>query len=160
MAESWGRENFDIVAADKGASHSEIESWMSNEAAETMFRASGLDLAALRKQALSRDFKPVTLKSKLSITLERTEKQVVSRNVVGKISGSGERYLIYSAHWDHFGRDDKRAGDQIFHGALDNATGVAGMLEIAKAFKALKTPLKATILFISTTAEERVTARG
>ncbi len=154
-----GRETFDTVTADKNAGRVAIESWISNEAAHRLFQLSNLDLDALTKAAASRDFRPIPLRSKLSMTLERTERTLVSHNVVGKISGSdpsaAARYLIYTAHWDHLGRDDSRTGDPIFHGALDNASGMAGMLEIAEAWKALETPPKETVVFIATTCEER-----
>ena len=159
VVDSWGRENFATVAADKNAGRAAIESWISEDAARKIFKESGLDLDALTKAASLRDFKPVPLRQKLSVTLERTERLVQSNNVVGKLSGTeaGEsaRYLVYSAHWDHFGRDDTREGDKVFHGALDNASGTSGMLEIAQAFKALGKPTKATVVFIATTAEER-----
>ena len=151
--DSWGRENFATVAADKNAGRAAIESWISEDAARKIFKDSGLDLDALTKAAALRDFKPVPLRQKLSITLERTERQVESHNVVGKLSGTdtgdAARYLVYSAHWDHFGRDDKREGDKVFHGALDNASGTSGMLEIAEAFKALGKPTKTTVVFVA-----------
>ncbi|HSI05899.1 MAG TPA: M28 family metallopeptidase, partial [Myxococcota bacterium] len=159
VVDSWGRENFATVAADKNAGRAAIESWITEDAARRLFKDSGLDLEALTKAAALRDFKPVPLRQKLSMTLERTERQVQSHNVIGKISGSeaadAARYLVYSAHWDHFGRDDKREGDKVFHGALDNASGTSGMLEIAEAFKALNKPAKATVVFVATTGEER-----
>lgn len=159
VVDSWGRENFDTVSADKNAGRPAVESWISDEAARKLFKASGLDLDAQMKAALSRDFRPVPLKSKLSVTLERAERQVLSRNVVGKISGTdtgdAARYLVLSAHWDHFGKDDAREGDKVFHGAIDNAIGTAGLLEVAEGFKALKKPLASTLVFVATTAEER-----
>ncbi len=159
VVDSWGRENFTTRSADKNAGRAAIESWISDEAARKIFKDSGLDLDALTKAAALRDFKPVPLLPKLSMTLDRAERQVESRNVVGKISGTdkgaAERFLVFSAHWDHFGKDDGREGDKVFHGALDNASGTAGMLEIAGAFKALKKPLKSTVVFVATTAEER-----
>ncbi len=159
VVDSWGRENFATVAADKNMGRPAVESWLSDEAARKIFKDSGLDLDALTKAAALRDFKPVPLRQKLSMTLERTERSVSSHNVVGKVSGTdagdAARYLVYSAHWDHFGRDDKREGDKVFHGALDNASGTSGMLEIAEAFKAMKTPARATVVFVATTGEER-----
>src|SRR5205807_4003272 len=86
-----------------------------------------------------------------------TLREVASRNGVAKIDGTDpklrDEYVIYSAHWDHLGRDPKREGDQIYHGAADNASGCAALLELARAFAAVKP--KRTVLFLATTAEEK-----
>ena len=125
-----------------------------SKAAE-IFAADGQDLEALRKSALSRDFKPVPLKASVAAHAHSTVREVNSANVVAKITGSDPRmrdeYVIYTGHWDHLGH----VGDDIFHGASDNASGTAGVLELARAFTELATPPKRTVLFIWTTAEER-----
>ncbi len=128
---------------------------LNNDKATELFAASGLDLAALRTSALSRDFKPVPLKASIKITAKNQVREIESNNVVAKIEGSDpelrNEYVIYSGHWDHLGHQ----GDNIFHGASDNASGVAGVLELAHAFTALPAPTKRTIIFLFTTAEER-----
>lgn len=156
---SWGRENFDIVRADKNANRVGIESWITSERAKQLFTASGQDFDRLKKAATRKDFKPVTLEAKANLTLKNTLRTIDSRNVIAKIEGSDARlkneYVIYTAHWDHLGRDTTMQGDGIFNGALDNASGTAGLLEIAEAFTKMTPKPKRTILFLAVTAEEK-----
>ena len=123
--------------------------------ATELFTASGLDLATLRQSALSRDFKPVPLNASISGQVHNQIREIDSANVVAKITGSDStlrnEYVIYSGHWDHLGHQ----GDNIFHGASDNASGTAGVLELAHAFKELPSHPKRTVIFLWTTAEER-----
>ena len=108
---------------------------------------------------MSRDFQPVPLKTRASFHVQNRLREIESRNVIAKLEGSDpqlkDEYVIYTAHWDHLGRDEKRQGDQIFNGALDNASGTAGLLEIAEAFTKLAVPPKRSILFLAVTAEEQ-----
>ncbi len=156
---SWGRENFDIVRADKNAGRVGIEAWITSERARQLFTASGQDFDTLKKAATRRDFKPVTLDARANFDLKNTLRTIDSRNVIAKIEGSDARlkneYVIYTAHWDHLGRDPKINGDGIFNGALDNASGTAGLLEIAEAFTKMLPKPKRTILFLAVTAEEK-----
>jgi Zn-dependent M28 family amino/carboxypeptidase len=120
----------------------------------------GLDLAALKKQALQKTFSPVTLSgASASFRIENTLRRIDSHNVIGKLEGSDpahkDEYVIYTAHWDHLGKDPSLKGDQIFNGAADNASGSAGLLEIARAYSKLPTAPKRSILFLSVTAEEQ-----
>ncbi|MFY9618225.1 MAG: M28 family metallopeptidase [Pyrinomonadaceae bacterium] len=154
---SWSRENFDIVRPDKNMNRVAVEGWITTDRAKELFTATGQDFDALKKAAVSKDFKPVELKAKANITVQNTLREIQSNNVVGKIEGAEKKdeYVVYSAHWDHLGRDPKLQGDQIFNGALDNASGIASMLEIAEAFTKLNTPPKRSILFLAVTAEEK-----
>ena len=154
---SWSRENFDIVRPDKNMGRVAVESWITTDRAKELFTAAGQDFDALKKAAVSKDFKPVELKAKANITVQNTLREIQSNNVIGKIEGSEKKdeYVVYSAHWDHLGLDPKLQGDQIFNGALDNASGIASMLEIAEAFTKLGTPPKRSILFLAVTAEEK-----
>ncbi len=115
--------------------------------------AAGQDLAELRKAALSRDFRHVTLNASIAIHARNEVREIDSANVAAKIPGSDpklrDEYIVYSGHWDHLGRQD----DNIFHGASDNASGTAGVLELARAFTQLHP--KRTVLFLWTTAEEK-----
>jgi Zn-dependent M28 family amino/carboxypeptidase len=90
--------------------------------------------------------------------VKNTIRRVQSRNVLAKLEGSDptlkDEYVVYSAHWDHFGKNTSLKGDQILNGALDNASGVAQMLEVAKAFTKLPTPPKRSVLFLAVTGEE------
>jgi Zn-dependent M28 family amino/carboxypeptidase len=156
---SWSRENFDIQTPDKNMGRAAVESWITTDRAKELFTASGQDFDALKKAALSKDFKPVVLNAKANMTVKNTLREINSNNVIGKLEGSDpalkNEYVIYTAHWDHLGRDPKLTGDQIFNGALDNASGTAALLEIAEAFTKLATPPKRSILFLSVTAEEK-----
>ena len=140
-------------------SRAAVESWITTERAKELFAASGQDFGALKKAALSKDFKPVALNAKANITVKNTLREINSNNVIAKLEGSDptlkNEYVIYTAHWDHLGRDPNLTGDQIYNGALDNASGTAAMLEIAEAFTKLSTPPKRSILFLSVTAEEK-----
>jgi Zn-dependent M28 family amino/carboxypeptidase len=128
---------------------------LNNDKATDLFAASGEDLAALRASALSPDFKPVPLKASIAVHAKNEVREIESNNVVAKIEGSDpelrNEYVIYSGHWDHLGTQ----GENIFHGASDNASGVAGVLELAHAFASLPARPKRTVIFLFTTAEER-----
>ena len=156
---SWSRENFDIQTPDKNMGRAAVESWITTDRAKELFTASGQDFDALKKSALSKDFKPVVLNAKANMTVKNTLREINSNNVIGKLEGSDpalkNEYVIYTAHWDHLGRDPKLKDDQIFNGALDNASGTAALLEIAEAFTKLATPPKRSILFLAVTAEEK-----
>lgn len=154
----FGLEEFDIRAADRKMSELGAGAEISPDLAQRLFAASGLDLAALRQAARRKDFRPVPLNAQASFRIRQTLREIHSTNVVARIEGSDPQlkneWVIYTAHWDHFGRDPTLAGDQVFNGALDNASGVAAMLEVAKAFARLKTAPKRSVLFIATTGEE------
>jgi Zn-dependent M28 family amino/carboxypeptidase len=156
---SWSRENFDIQTPDKNMGRAAVESWITTDRAKELLTAAGQDFDALKKAALSKDFKPVALNAKANMSVKNTIREINSNNVIGKLEGSDaalkNEYVIYTAHWDHLGRDPKLTGDQIYNGALDNASGVATMLEIAEAFTKLATPPKRSILFLAVTAEEK-----
>jgi Zn-dependent M28 family amino/carboxypeptidase len=156
---SWGRENFDIRRTEEDTGRVAIEAWIGLEPAKQLFAASGQDFDALKKAALSRSFRPVPLNAKARLSVRNTMREVKSRNVVARLEGSDperkKELVVYTAHWDHLGRDETLAGDKIFNGAADNASGVAAVLEVAKAFSRLKARPKRSILFLALTAEEQ-----
>ncbi len=156
---SWGQENFDITRPDKNMGRVGVESWMTLDRAKELFASAGQDFDALKKAAVSKDFKPVALNAKANFTVKNTLREVQSQNVVAKLEGSDpklkDEYVVYTAHWDHLGRNDKLQGDQIYNGALDNASGTAQLLELAEAFTKLPTPPKRSVLFLAVTAEEK-----
>jgi Zn-dependent M28 family amino/carboxypeptidase len=158
VVSGWGGENFDIEAPDRNMGRVAVESWVTLERARELFAASGLDFDSLKGAAATRDFRPVALDAKVSFRLSVKSRAVRSRNVVARLEGSDPRlsneYVVYSAHWDAFGRDGGLKGDQIRNGALDNGSGVAEMLEIARAFTRMDRPPKRSILFLAVTAEE------
>ena len=156
---SWSRENFDIQTPDKNMTRPAVEAWITTERAKELLAASGQDFDALKKAAVSKDFKPVVLNAKANLTVKNTLREINSNNVVAKLEGSDpvlkNEYVVYTAHWDHLGRDPKLQGDQIYNGAIDNASGIATLLEIAEAFTKLPTPPKRSILFLAVTGEEK-----
>ena len=156
---SWSRENFDIQTPNKNMDRAAVEGWITTERAKELMTASGQDFDALKKAAVTKDFKPVTLNAKANIEVKNTLREIDSSNVVAKLEGSDaalkNEYVVYSAHWDHLGRDPKLPGDQIFNGALDNASGTGEMLEIAEAFTKMTPAPKRSIIFLSVTAEEK-----
>ncbi|MBL0940611.1 MAG: M28 family peptidase [Gemmatimonadaceae bacterium] len=156
---SLARENLDIKSPDGNASRTGFEAWLTQPKAEELLTASGQDFAKLKAAALRKDFKPVALGARARVRLASDLSTVQSRNVVATLPGSDStlrnEYVIYSAHWDHMGRDTTLKGDQIFNGALDNASGTAQMLSIAKGFAALPTKPKRSIMFVALTAEEK-----
>jgi Zn-dependent M28 family amino/carboxypeptidase len=155
---SSGRENFDLQAADGNSNRVAIEGWVPLDVAKRMCGECATNFDDLKKAALSKSFRPVTLKNfKASFTVQNTLREVASQNVIAKVEGTDpklkDEYVIYTAHWDHLGRDPKLTGDQIYNGAVDNASGVSTLLELARGFA--KNPPKRTVLFLAVTAEER-----
>ena len=161
VVSSWTRENFEIRQPDRNAGHLALSGWLTLDAARKLFAAGGQDFEALKKKAVTREFQPVPLGAKSSFAVENSLRNVESRNVVALLPGSDPKlrneYVIYNAHWDHLGRDERLKGDQIFNGAADNAAGVAVLLELAQAMKALPPPRqpKRSVLFLAVTAEEK-----
>jgi Zn-dependent M28 family amino/carboxypeptidase len=148
---------FDIVRANPKATHPSFESWIQRDLAVKLFADSGLDFEALKKAAQSRDFKPVTLKASLSANAQVDVATIVSHNIAGRIVGSKypDETVAYSAHWDHLGVGEPDAkGDRIYNGAVDNADGIAVLLEMARAFAKGPKPQR-SVLFLAVTAEER-----
>ena len=152
-------EKFDIAAADKNAGRSSIEGWITVDAARKLFAMGGQDFDALKKRAVSRDFQPVPLDVTASMGIRNTVRTIESKNIVGKLEGGDaalkSEYVIYTAHWDHLGVGLPVNGDTIYNGARDNASGVAAVLEIARAFTEVKPRPKRSILFVLVTAEEQ-----
>ena len=149
---------FDVVRDNPGAVHAPMEGWIQRGFAVELFRQAGLDFEALKKQAQTRDFKPVDLKAKFNAEYDVDAKVITSQNVIGLIEGSKrpDEYVIYSAHWDHLGvgRPDAQ-GDTIYNGAVDNATGTAALVEMGRAFANAKKKPERSLVFLAVTAEEK-----
>ncbi|HZT61271.1 MAG TPA: M28 family metallopeptidase [Pyrinomonadaceae bacterium] len=156
---SWGRENFDTQNANRNADRAKAEAWITLDKAKELFSAAGQDFDALKKAAVSKDFKPVALGAKATFHINNTLRPIESQNVVAKLEGSDpkltDEYVVFTAHWDHLGMDPNLPGDKIYNGAIDNASGVATLLEWAEAFTKLQTPPKRSVLFLAVTAEEK-----
>ncbi|MEO5622100.1 MAG: M28 family metallopeptidase [Dokdonella sp.] len=149
---------FDIVRDHPAAVHPQVEGWIQHDLAVDLFTRAGVDFASLKKQALSREFKPVTLKdATFSADYAVDTKVITSRNIVGRVEGSErpDETVIYSAHWDHLGvgaPDSK--GDRIYNGAVDNGTGTAALIELGRAFAHAPKPQR-SVVFLNVTAEEK-----
>ncbi|MFD1297112.1 M28 family metallopeptidase [Lysobacter gummosus] len=149
---------FDVVRDKPGASHPTMEGWIQRDFAVSLLKSAGLDFDKLKKQAQTREFKPVTLKNvTLSANYVVDSAVITSQNIVGRIEGSKkpDETVIYSAHWDHLGVGQPDAkGDKIYNGAVDNATGTAALIEIGRAFAKGKKPQRSVVL-LNVTAEEK-----
>jgi Zn-dependent M28 family amino/carboxypeptidase len=149
---------FDVVRDDPAAVHPKVEGWIQRDLAVQLFEDAGLDFDALKKQAQTRGFRPVALKGEGFNARFAVKRDVItSHNVVARLPGSKypDETLIYSAHWDHLGIGKPDAkGDTIFNGALDNASGTAALLELARGFAAGPRPER-SVVFLAVTAEEK-----
>ncbi|MDQ3997428.1 MAG: M28 family metallopeptidase [Gemmatimonadota bacterium] len=149
---------FDIVRANPAEVHPPLEGWIQRDVAVELLRAAGQDFDALKRQAQTRDFRPVELRDvTFSANYGVRRVTIRSRNVIGRLPGRvrPNETILYGAHWDHLGvgAPDAR-GDSIYNGAVDNATGVAALLELARVLAAGPRPER-SIVFAAWTAEEK-----
>ena len=148
-------EQFDLVTPDKNMSRAAIEGWITLDQAQKLMQMSGQNFDTLKQQAATREFKPVPLGATASMTIKNKLRTVNSRNVLGRLEGSDpklkDEYVVYTAHWDHFGKNE----EGIFHGAEDDALGCGALIEVARAFTKLPSPPRRSILFLAVTAEEQ-----
>ena len=153
---SNSRENMDLKSANTNKDRVPIEGWCTVDTAIKLCASAGEDYHKLKQRALSREFRPVKLNAQASFNVANKWREIASSNVVAKLEGTDaklkDEIVIYTAHWDHLGRA-RGAGDQIYNGALDNASGTAALLELAQAFA--KTKPKRSVLFLAVTAEEK-----
>ena len=149
---------FDVVRQDPSETHPKLEGWIQRDLAVSLLKGSGFDFDKLKKQAQTREFKPVTLKNTtFSASYQVDSSVITSQNVVGRIEGAKhpDETIIYSAHWDHLGVGAPDAkGDKIYNGAVDNATGTAALIELGRAFAQGPKPER-SVLFLNVTAEEK-----
>ncbi len=154
---SWTGPQFDIVRADPASERVPVEAWISRDLAVRMFQQAGLDFESLRVQARSRNFQPVILPgASFSSRYDLSTSQIQTRNVIARLPGAThpEETVLFTGHWDHIGVGAPDAnGDAIFNGAVDNATGQAGLVELARAFSSAPRTRR-SIVMISFTAEE------
>ncbi len=152
---SWTGKALYLQPEDNNMSRCAFEGWIDMGAAKEIFEAAGIkNYLGMARQ---KDFKPLALDMTVSLAMEVEYKLATSQNVVAKLSGSKypDEYIIYSAHWDHIGINEAVEGDSIYNGALDNASGVAVMLEIANAFSQLEQKPERSVIFLAVTAEEQ-----
>jgi Zn-dependent M28 family amino/carboxypeptidase len=147
------------VTPDKNMGRAAIEGWITLDAARRLFTMAGQDFDALKQQALTRAFRPVPLGLQASMAIRNTMRTLDSQNVLARLPGSDpgrrDELVVYTAHWDHLGVGTPVNGDPIYNGALDNASGVAQVLEIARAFTEVEPKPQRSILFLMVTAEEQ-----
>ena len=152
----WSKPKLDLQTADNNMNRAAIEGWLTQESAKKLFQLAGLPDTIIN-QAKRPGFKPVSLGVAASLTLHNKTRKSVSHNVAALLPGTERKgeYIIYSAHWDHLGVGEAVKGDTIYNGALDNASGVSALLQLATAFKKLQHPPKRSVLFLALTGEEQ-----
>jgi Zn-dependent M28 family amino/carboxypeptidase len=156
---SWGGEQFELP--DDGSPRVQIRMWADEELSRTVAGLGGKDLDALRASAESRSFRPVPLGVRLSFAIANAIQQKESGNVIGRIPGGDPKLsseaIVYTAHHDHFGikPGPRPEDDAIYNGAIDNASGVASILSVARAFANLRTPPRRTVYFAFVAGEEQ-----
>jgi Zn-dependent M28 family amino/carboxypeptidase len=154
---SWSGSQFDLLPADDPAPRLPMQGWITGEQADAVFAQAGLSLEDLRAAAGKRGFKAVPLpRARFEATLHSTIRRSSSRNVVAKLPGTKRpnEAIVYAAHWDHLGTHPDEPGDNIYNGAIDNATGVAGVLEIAEQFTVQNPKPERSVVFLLVTLEE------
>ena len=159
VVQSRASEQFDLVAPDKNMGRAAVEGWITLDQAKKLFALAGKDFDGLKKAAVTREFKPVPLGTTAEVTLANSLRTIDSSNVVATLEGRDpvlkNEFVIYTAHWDHYGIGEPVGGDRIYNGALDNASGVGGILEVARAFTRVKPAPRRSVVFLFVTAEEQ-----
>jgi Zn-dependent M28 family amino/carboxypeptidase len=153
---TWSGAQFELQAADGNAGRAAIEGWLQNDAARALFAAAGIDFARTAKAAAFPGFKAVPLGLRADATLHNAIRAFNSQNVLAIWPGrKSHEYVLYTAHWDSLGADAARSGHNVFNGAVDNATGIAGLLALAQSFKRTIDPKpERSIAFLATTAAQ------
>ncbi len=153
----WSGSKLYLKSEDNNASRCAVEGWISTNAAAQLFADAGLPGYYFNNEARKPDFTAVSLNQTMSVSLSNTLETSESNNVIGLYEGSerSDEYIIYSGHWDHLGIGAPVEGDSIWNGAVDNATGIAAIFEIAREFTRLEEKPKRSVLFMAVTAEEQ-----
>ncbi len=154
---SWSGSLFYLEDNDLSKSDLQFKAWVTTDAAKKIFESAGLDYTRLAVEATKRGFKPVDMKLNASVQFKNQVEHTKSNNVAALLPGTDrvDEYIIYTAHWDHFGINPAYKPDSIFNGAVDNGTGTAALVEIAKAFTRLPEKQNRSLLFLSVTCEEQ-----
>ena len=152
---SWSGAQFDLPISEDPEPRVPVQGWLTADSATQLFSSAGLDFMKLRAAANQRGFKAVALNSQLIVDLKNSTKRGESRNVLAILPGKTrpDEAIVYTAHWDHLGTHADEPGDNIYNGAIDNASGVAGVLEIAEQFTVNK-PADRSVVFLFVTLEE------
>jgi Zn-dependent M28 family amino/carboxypeptidase len=152
-------EQLDLETPDGNASRAAVEGWITLEQAKALFQMAGKDFEALKRKAATRAFRPVPLGVTVTVSLVNSIRKVPSANVVARLEGSDpvlkNEWVVYTTHWDHFGIGPAVNGDTVYHGAIDNASGTGGLVELARAFAGTRPRPRRSILFLFVTGEEQ-----
>ena len=158
LQNSWNSAHLYLDQRGKDNYYCEGIGWLTKDATEKLFNLAGYDFNEHQTKARQPGYKGFPLNLKASTSMTVTSRYNKSHNVIAKVTGSSrpDEYIVYTAHWDHLGigRPDAE-GDTIYNGAYDNASGTAGLLEIAEAFASMKTRPERTVVFLAVTAEEQ-----
>ena len=153
---TWTGAQLGLSTADGDAGRAAIEGWIQKDAARALFTAAGLDFTATATAAARAGFKAVPMGLRIDVALHNSVRLFTSANVIAQLPGGSRRreYVVYTAHWDHLGRDPTRPGHNIFNGAIDNASGVAGLLTLAQSWVRTKPVADRSIVFLALTGAE------
>jgi Zn-dependent M28 family amino/carboxypeptidase len=156
VANSWSGPQYGLPSSDQGASRVAVEGWLTIEAATKVFADVGMDFAEEKSKAMQGPYNkslPITASLTVNNTMERSK----SYNVFATLPGTKrpDEHIIYTAHWDHLGKDESKQGDKIYNGAHDNATGTAASIVMAQAVAQLKPAPERSVSFLIVTAEEQ-----
>jgi Zn-dependent M28 family amino/carboxypeptidase len=156
VANSWSGPQYGLVSKNGNADRVAVEGWLTTESAQKVFADAGLNFTEEKNKAIAGPYNR-SLGLDASVTVNNSFKKSISYNVIATLPGSEkpDEHLIFTAHWDHLGKDENKDGDQIYNGAHDNATGIAASLEMAKAYSALNITPKRSATFLMVTAEEQ-----
>jgi Zn-dependent M28 family amino/carboxypeptidase len=155
VVNTWSGPQLQLAAQPAGSAPPDLEGWLANTAARSLFAEAHLDFAALSAAAARPAFKPVNLGLRIDAEFHQTLRSFNSSNVVALLPGAKRHhdYIIYSAHWDQLGRAE-RGGGEVYPGAVDDATGVAGLLVLAQSLRRTKPAPDRSIVFLAFTGEE------
>ncbi len=154
---SWTGPQYGLWKEDGNKGRVAVEGWVQHSVAKEIFNKAGLDFDALKKQAMKKPTNKKLGNLTASVEVKSKVKKSTSYNFIATLPGAKapDEHVIYTAHWDHIGYDETKKGDKIYNGAHDNATGIAGLLELAQAFGSLKQRPEKSITFLAVTAEEQ-----
>ncbi|MCQ8881501.1 M28 family metallopeptidase [Pseudoalteromonas shioyasakiensis] len=154
---SWSGEQFGFQKENNNMDRVAVEGWVTTDVAKELFTKAGLDFDTMKANAAKGAYHIDMGDLTASVEVNNTIKKSISYNFIATLPGSEkpDEHIIYSAHWDHLGTDKTRKGDQIYNGAHDNATGTAGLIEVAEAFASLPEHPSRSMTFLAVTAEEQ-----
>lgn len=154
---SWSGEQFGFQRDDLNKDRVKVEGWINSDVAKELFSKAGLDFDTAKKEAANGAYHVAMGDLTASIAIKNTIKTSVSNNFIATLPGrtKSDEHIIYTAHWDHLGTDKSLSGDQIYNGAVDNATGTAALIEVGEAFAKLPVRPERSITVLAVTAEEQ-----